>query len=219
MGGEKAERTLRSLRSLIKRTELRYRLMQKLSKLFFKNGLEYDYEEAYKKELDVQCFTKEEKKAQNKRIRSAQFKYNRFASAYKLYIESETLLLDFGDRNNFFDYILPMYDECVIEAERIDREEEEKAKAEKEAKNAEIAEIKLEKRMRKDAKKEAKANGAKFDEAYFEQFKRDHADDYVTPATAEDVSSDADPGEVADAADSADNGAETAAKEDNDNEN
>ena len=216
---KKAERTLRSLRSLIKRTELRYRLMQKLSKLFFKNGLEYDYEEAYKKELDVQCFTKEEKKAQNKRIRSAQFKYNRFASAYKLYIESETLLLDFGDRNNFFDYILPMYDECVIEAERIDREEEEKAKAEKEAKNAEIAEIKLEKRMRKDAKKEAKANGAKFDEAYFEQFKRDHADDYVTPATAEDVSSDADPGEVADAADSADNGAETAAKEDNDNEN
>ena len=216
---KKAERTLRSLRSLIKRTELRYRLMQKLSKLFFKNGLEYDYEEAYKKELDVQCFTKEEKKAQNKRIRSAQFKYNRFASAYKLYIESETLLLDFGDRNNFFDYILPMYDECVIEAERIDREEEEKAKAEKEAKNAEIAEIKLEKRMRKDAKKEAKANGAKFDEAYFEQFKRDHADDYVTPATAEDISSDADPGEVADAADSADNGAETAAKEDNDNEN
>ena len=216
---KKAERTLRSLRSLIKRTELRYRLMQKLSKLFFKNGLEYDYEEAYKKELDVQCFTKEEKKAQNKRIRSAQFKYNRFASAYKLYIESETLLLDFGDRNNFFDYILPMYDECVIEAERIDREEEEKAKAEKEAKNAEIAEIKLEKRMRKDAKKEAKANGAKFDEAYFEQFKRDHADDYVTSATAEDVSSDADPGEVADAADSADNGAETAAKEDNDNEN
>ena len=216
---KKAERTLRSLRSLIKRTELRYRLMQKLSKLFFKNGLEYDYEEAYKKELDVQCFTKEEKKAQNKRIRSAQFKYNRFASAYKLYIESETLLLDFGDRNNFFDYILPMYDECVIEAERIDREEEEKAKAEKEAKNAEIAEIKLEKRMRKDAKKEAKANGAKFDEAYFEQFKRDHADDYVTPATAEDVSSDADPGEVADAADSADNGAETAAKEDNNNEN
>ncbi len=216
---KKTERTLRSLRSLIKRTELRYRLMQKLSKLFFKNGLEYDYEEAYKKELDVQCFTKEEKKAQNKRIRSAQFKYNRFASAYKLYIESETLLLDFGDRNNFFDYILPMYDECVIEAERIDREEEEKAKAEKEAKNAEIAEIKLEKRMRKDAKKEAKANGAKFDEAYFEQFKRDHADDYVTPATAEDVSSDADPGEVADAADSADNGAETAAKEDNDNEN
>ena len=216
---KKAERTLRSLRSLIKRTELRYRLMQKLSKLFFKNGLEYDYEEAYKKELDVQCFTREEKKAQNKRIRSAQFKYNRFASAYKLYIESETLLLDFGDRNNFFDYILPMYDECVIEAERIDREEEEKAKAEKEAKNAEIAEIKLEKRMRKDAKKEAKANGAKFDEAYFEQFKRDHADDYVTPATAEDVSSDADPGEVADAADSADNGAETAAKEDNDNEN
>ena len=216
---KKAERTLSSLRSLIKRTELRYRLMQKLSKLFFKNGLEYDYEEAYKKELDVQCFTKEEKKAQNKRIRSAQFKYNRFASAYKLYIESETLLLDFGDRNNFFDYILPMYDECVIEAERIDREEEEKAKAEKEAKNAEIAEIKLEKRMRKDAKKEAKANGAKFDEAYFEQFKRDHADDYVTPATAEDVSSDADPGEVADAADSADNGAETAAKEDNDNEN
>ena len=216
---KKAERTLRSLRSLIKRTELRYRLMQKLSKLFFKNGLEYDYEEAYKKELDVQCFTKEEKKAQNKRIRSAQFKYNRFASAYKLYIESETLLLDFGDRNNFFDYILPMYDECVIEAERIDREEEEKAKAEKEAKNAEIAEIKLEKRMRKDAKKEAKANGAKFDEAYFEQFKRDHADDYVTPATAEDVSSDADPGEVTDAADSADNGAETAAKEDNDNEN
>ena len=149
---KKAERTLRSLRSLIKRTELRYRLMQKLSKLFFKNGLEYDYEEAYKKELDVQCFTREEKKAQNKRIRSAQFKYNRFASAYKLYIESETLLLDFGDRNNFFDYILPMYDECVIEAERIDREEEEKAKAEKEAKNAEIAEIKLEKRMRKDAK-------------------------------------------------------------------
>ena len=73
--------------------------------------------------------------------------------------------------------------------------------------------------MRKDAKKEAKANGAKFDEAYFEQFKRDHADDYVTPATAEDVSSDADPGEVTDAADSADNGAETAAKEDNDNEN
>ena len=216
---KKAERTLRSLRSLIKRTELRYRLMQKLSKLFFKNGLEYDYEEAYKKELDVQCFTKEEKKAQNKRIRSAQFKYNRFASAYKLYIESETLLLDFGDRNNFFDYILPMYDECVIEAERIDREEEEKAKTEKEAKNAEIAEIKLEKRMRKDAKKEAKANGAKFDEAYFEQFKRDHAYDYVTPATAEDVSSDADPGEVADAADSADNGAETAAKEDNDNEN
>ena len=216
---KKAERTLRSLRSLIKRTELRYRLMQKLSKLFFKNGLEYDYEEAYKKELDVQCFTKEEKKAQNKRIRSAQFKYNRFASAYKLYIESETLLLDFGDRNNFFDYILPMYDECVIEAERIDREEQEKAKAEKEAKNAEIAEIKLEKRMRKDAKKEAKANGAKFDEAYFEQFKRDHADDYVTPATAEDVSSDADPGEVTDAADSADNGAETAAKEDNDNEN
>lgn len=216
---KKAERTLRSLRSLIKRTELRYRLMQKLSKLFFKNGLEYDYEEAYKKELDVQCFTKEEKKAQNKRIRSAQFKYNRFASAYKLYIESETLLLDFGDRNNFFDYILPMYDECVIEAERIDREEEEKAKAEKEAKNAEIAEIKLEKRMRKDAKKEAKANGAKFDEAYFEQFKREHADDYVTPATAEDVSSDADPGEVTDAADSADNGAETAAKEDNDNEN
>lgn len=216
---KKAERTLRSLRSLIKRTELRYKLMQKLSKLFFKNGLEYDYEEAYKKELDVQCFTKEEKKAQNKRIRSAQFKYNRFASAYKLYIESETLLLDFGDRNNFFDYILPMYDECVIEAERIDREEEEKAKAEKEAKNAEIAEIKLEKRMRKDAKKEAKANGAKFDEAYFEQFKRDHADDYVTPATAEDVSSDADPGEVTDAADSADNGAETAAKEDNDNEN
>lgn len=216
---KKAERTLRSLRSLIKRTELRYRLMQKLSKLFFKNGLEYDYEEAYKKELDVQCFTKEEKKAQNKRIRSAQFKYNRFASAYKLYIESETLLLDFGDRNNFFDYILPMYDECVIEAERIDREEEEKAKAEKEAKNAEIAEIKLEKRMRKDAKKEAKANGAKFDEAYFEQFKRDHADDYVTPATAEDVSSDADPGEVTNAADSADNGAETAAKEDNDNEN
>lgn len=216
---KKAERTLRSLRSLIKRTELRYRLMQKLSKLFFKNGLEYDYEEAYKKELDVQCFTREEKKAQNKRIRSAQFKYNRFASAYKLYIESETLLLDFGDRNNFFDYILPMYDECVIEAERIDREEEEKAKAEKEAKNAEIAEIKLEKRMRKDAKKEAKANGAKFDEAYFEQFKRDHADDYVTPATAEDISSDADPGEVADAADSADNGAETAAKEDNDNEN
>lgn len=216
---KKAERTLRSLRSLIKRTELRYRLMQKLSKLFFKNGLEYDYEEAYKKELDVQCFTKEEKKAQNKRIRSAQFKYNRFASAYKLYIESETLLLDFGDRNNFFDYILPMYDECVIEAERIDREEEEKAKAEKEAKNAEIAEIKLEKRMRKDAKKEAKANGAKFDEAYFEQFKRDHADDYVTPATAEDVSSDADPDEVTDAADSADNGAETAAKEDNDNEN
>lgn len=216
---KKAERTLRSLRSLIKRTELRYRLMQKLSKLFFKNGLEYDYEEAYKKELDVQCFTREEKKAQNKRIRSAQFKYNRFASAYKLYIESETLLLDFGDRNNFFDYILPMYDECVIEAERIDREEEEKAKAEKEAKNAEIAEIKLEKRMRKDAKKEAKANGAKFDEAYFEQFKRDHADDYVTPATAEDVSSDADPGEVTDAADSADNGAETAAKEDNDNEN
>ena len=216
---KKAERTLRSLRSLIKRTELRYRLMQKLSKLFFKNGLEYDYEEAYKKELDVQCFTKEEKKAQNKRIRSAQFKYNRFASAYKLYIESETLLLDFGDRNNFFDYILPMYDECVIEAERIDREEEEKAKAEKEAKNAEIAEIKLEKRMRKDAKKEAKANGAKFDEAYFEQFKRDHADDYVTPTTAEDVSSDADPGEVTDAADSADNGAETAAKEDNDNEN
>lgn len=216
---KKAERTLRSLRSLIKRTELRYRLMQKLSKLFFKNGLEYDYEEAYKKELDVQCFTREEKKAQNKRIRSSQFKYNRFASAYKLYIESETLLLDFGDRNNFFDYILPMYDECVIEAERIDREEEEKAKAEKEAKNAEIAEIKLEKRMRKDAKKEAKANGAKFDEAYFEQFKRDHADDYVTPATAEDVSSDADPGEVADAADSADNGAETAAKEDNDNEN
>ena len=216
---KKAERTLRSLRSLIKRTELRYRLMQKLSKLFFKNGLEYDYEEAYKKELDVQCFTKEEKKAQNKRIRSAQFKYNRFASAYKQYIESETLLLDFGDRNNFFDYILPMYDECVIEAERIDREEEEKAKAEKEAKNAEIAEIKLEKRMRKDAKKEAKANGAKFDEAYFEQFKRDHADDYVTPATAEDVSSDADPGEVTDAADSAHNGAETAAKEDNDNEN
>ena len=126
---KKAERTLRSLRSLIKRTELRYRLMQKLSKLFFKNGLEYDYEEAYKKELDVQCFTKEEKKAQNKRIRSAQFKYNRFASAYKRYIESATLLLDFGDRNNFFDYFLPMYDECVSEAERIDREEEEKAKA------------------------------------------------------------------------------------------
>ena len=190
---KKADRQRRSLQALIKRTALRYRIMQKLSKLFFRNGLEHDYEEAYKRELEVQCFTKEEKRAQNKRIRAAQFKYNRFASAYKLYIECEQVILDYNDRNNFFDHILGMYEDSVAEAARIDREEEEKARAEKAAKDAEIAAIKLERRIRKDAKKDAKAHGATFDEAYLEQFKTDHAADYEEPTTAVDEIADAEP--------------------------
>ena len=190
---KKAARMTKSLEALIKRTALRYRIMQKLSKLFFPEGLVCDYEEAYRKELEVVCTTKEEKKAQNKRIRAAQFKYNRFASAYKLYIESEQVILDYDDRNNFFDHILGMYDECVAEAARIDREAEEKARAEKAAKDAEIAEIKLERRIRKDAKKDAKAHGAAFDEAYLEKFKQEHADDYAAPTTAADESADGAP--------------------------
>ena len=190
---KKAARMTKSLEALIKRTATRYKIMQKLSNLFFPKGLEYDYEEAYRKELEVVCTTKEEKKAQNKRIRAAQFKYNRFASAYKLYIESEQVILDYDDRNNFFDHILGMYDECVAEAARIDREAEEKARAEKAAKDAEIAEIKLERRIRKDAKKDAKAHGAAFDEAYLEKFRQEHADDYAAPTTAADESADGAP--------------------------
>ena len=188
---KKAARLTKSLEALIKRTALRYRIMQKLSKLFFPEGLVCDYEEAYRKELEVVCTTKEEKKAQNKRIRAAQFKYNRFASAYKLYIESEQVILDYDDRNNFFDHILGMYDECVAEAARIDREAEEKARAEKAAKDAEIAEIKLERRIRKDAKKDAKANGVTFDEAYLDKFRQEHADDYAVSTADVDESADA----------------------------
>lgn len=186
----KAAGMTKSLEALIKRTATRYKIMQSLSKLFFPKGLEYDYEEAYKKELAVVCNTKEEKKAQNKRIRSAQFKYNRFASAYKLYIESEQVIIDYNDRNNFFDHILGMYDESVAEAARIDHEAEEKARAEKAAKDAEIAEIKLERRIRKDAKKDAKAHGVTFDDAYLEQFRQEHAAIYAAPTTAADEPSD-----------------------------
>ena len=211
---KKADRQRRSLQALIKRTALRYRIMQKLSKLFFRNGLEHDYEEAYKRELEVQCFTKEEKRAQNKRIRAAQFKYNRFASAYKLYIECEQVILDYNNRNNFFDHILGMYEDSVAEAARIDREEEEKARAEKAAKDAEIAAIKLERRIRKDAKKDAKAHGATFDEAYLEQFKTDHAADYEEPTTAVDEIADA----AADAEPTDSQAADQEDKEGSDNE-
>lgn len=176
---KKTQRARKAIRSVVKRTAWRYKLMQKLAAAFFPKGLEYDYEEAYKRELDVRCETKEEKKAQNKRIRAAQFKYNRFAQAFKLYIECEQLLLDYGDRNNFFDHILAMYDDCVAEAARIDREEEQKARAEKEAKHAEIAALKLEKRIRKDAKADAKSKGVRFDETYLALFRSQHADDYA----------------------------------------
>ena len=63
---KKAERMLRSARFLIKWTAFRYKWMQKLAALFFPKGLEEDYEEAYKRELDVRCETKEEKR-KNKR--------------------------------------------------------------------------------------------------------------------------------------------------------
>ena len=213
---KKAARLTKSLEALIKRTATRYKIMQKLSNLFFPKGLEYDYEEAYRKELEVVCTTKEEKKAQNKRIRAAQFKYNRFASAYKLYIESEQVILDYNDRNNFFDHILGMYEESVAEAARIDREAEEKARAEKAAKDAEIAEIKLERRIRKDAKKDAKAHGAAFDEAYLEKFKQEHADDYAAPTTAADESADGAPQDVEQPGD--DTAADNAKKEGTGNE-
>ena len=183
--------------------------------------MEEDYEEAYKRELDVRCETKEEKRAQNKRIRAAHIKYNRFVQAYKLYIDCEQLLTDYGDRNNFFDHIIGMYDESVSEAARIDREEEEKARAEKAAKQAEIAALKLERRIRKDAKADAGAKGVKFNEAYLETFKQSHAAEYDVAAT-DSAASD---GNAADKAtdDSTSAGAsaevaETAAKEGSDNE-
>lgn len=180
---KKAERMLRSARFLIKWTAFRYKWMQKLAALFFPKGLEEDYEEAYKRELDVRCETKEEKRAQNKRIRAAHIKYNRFVQAYKLYTDCEQLLTDYGDRNNFFDHIIGMYDESVSEAARIDCEEEEKARAEKAAKQAEIAALKLERRIRKDAKADAGAKGVKFNEAYLETFKQSHTAEYDVAAT------------------------------------
>ncbi len=157
--------------------------MKRLTARLFPDGVLSDYEADLKRELDVKCETKEEKKAQNKVIKKAEKAYHRFARAYKLYLECEAVITEYNDRNNFFDFILPKYDEYLAEAAMIDAEDAAKAAAEKLEKKREIARLKAEKAMKKVAAKQAKMDGVKFTESYFEQYKTDHAKELEQAST------------------------------------
>ena len=161
--------------ALIKKRARAFKKMKRLTARLFPDGVLSDYEADLKRELDVKCETKEEKKAQNKVIKKAEKAYHRFARAYKLYLECEAVITEYNDRNNFFDFILPKYDEYLAEAAMIDAEDAAKAAAEKLEKKREIARLKAEKAMKGVAKKQAKMDGVKFTESYFEQYKTDHA--------------------------------------------
>ncbi len=161
--------------ALIKKRIRQLKRMKRLTAQMFPDGVTTDYEADLKRELDVKCETKEEKKAQNKVIKKAEKAYRRFCRAYKLYLECETIITEYNDRNNFFDFILPKYEEYVAQAAQIDAEEAAKAEVEKLEKKREIRRLKAEKAMKKVAKEQAKMDGVKFTEAYFEQYKADHA--------------------------------------------
>ena len=90
-------------------------------------------------------------------------------------MECETLLTDFDSRNNFFDFVLPKYEEYAAEAARLDAEDAAKTAAEKLEKRREIKRLKAEKAMRKTAKVQAKTDKVKFTDEYFEQYKTAHA--------------------------------------------
>ena len=169
--------------ALIKKRARAFKKMKRLTARLFPDGVLSDYEADLKRELDVKCETKEEKKAQNKVIKKAEKAYHRFARAYKLYLECEAVITEYNDRNNFFDFILPKYDEYLAEAAMIDAEDAAKAAAEKLEKKREIARLKAEKAMKGVAKKQAKMDGVKFTESYFEQYKTDHAKELEQAST------------------------------------
>ena len=161
--------------ALIRKRIRQFGKMRRLTGRMFPDGVLTDYEADLKRELDVQCETKEQKKVQNKVIKKAEKAYHRFARAYKLYLECETVITEYNDRNNFFDFILPKYEEYLAQAAQIDAEEAAKAAAEKLEKKREIKRLKAEKAMKKVAARQAKMDGVKFTEEYFEQYKADHA--------------------------------------------
>lgn len=161
--------------ALIRKRIRQFKKMRRLTGRMFPDGVLTDYEADLKRELDVQCETKEQKKVQNKVIKKAEKAYHRFARAYKLYLECETVITEYNDRNNFFDFILPKYEEYLAQAAQIDAEEAAKAAAEKLEKKREIKRLKAEKAMKKVAARQAKMDGVKFTEEYFEQYKADHA--------------------------------------------
>ena len=165
----------RDTKALIKKRIRQFKRMRRLTARLFPDGVLSDYEADLKRELDVPCNTKEEKKAQNKVIKKAEKLYHRYCRAYKLYLECETLLTDFDSRNNFFDFVLPKYEEYAAEAARLDAEDAAKTAAEKLEKRREIKRLKAEKAMRKTAKVQAKMDKVKFTDEYFEQYKTAHA--------------------------------------------
>lgn len=165
----------RDTKALIKKRIRQFNRMRRLTARLFPDGVLSDYEADLKRELDVPCNTKEEKKAQNKVIKKAEKLYHRYCRAYKLYLECETLLTDFDSRNNFFDFVLPKYEEYAAEAARLDAEDAAKTAAEKLEKRREIKRLKAEKAMRKTAKVQAKTDKVKFTDEYFEQYKTAHA--------------------------------------------
>ena len=165
----------RDTKALIKKRIRQFKRMRRLTARLFPDGVLSDYEADLKRELDVPCNTKEEKKAQNKVIKKAEKLYHRYCRAYKLYLECETLLTDFDSRNNFFDFVLPKYEEYAAEAARLDAEDAAKTAAEKLEKRREIKRLKAEKAMRKTAKVQAKLDKVKFTDEYFEQYKTAHA--------------------------------------------
>lgn len=165
----------RDTKALIKKRIRQFNRMRRLTARLFPDGVLSDYEADLKRELDVSCNTKEEKKAQNKVIKKAEKLYHRYCRAYKLYLECETLLTDFDSRNNFFDFVLPKYEEYAAEAARLDAEDAAKTAAEKLEKRREIKRLKAEKAMRKTAKVQAKTDKVKFTDEYFEQYKTAHA--------------------------------------------
>ena len=165
----------RNTKALIKKRIRQFKRMRRLTARLFPDGVLSDYEADLKRELDVPCNTKEEKKAQNKVIKKAEKLYHRYCRAYKLYLECETLLTDFDSRNNFFDFVLPKYEEYAAEAARLDAEDAAKTAAEKLEKRREIKRLKAEKAMRKTAKVQAKTDKVKFTDEYFEQYKTAHA--------------------------------------------
>ena len=165
----------RDTKALIKKRIRQFKRMRRLTARLFPDGVLSDYEADLKRELDVPCNTKEEKKAQNKVIKKAEKLYHRYCRAYKLYLECETLLTDFDSRNNFFDFVLPKYEEYAAEAARLDAEDAAKTAAEKLEKRREIKRLKAEKAMRKTAKVQAKTDKVKFTDEYFEQYKTAHA--------------------------------------------
>lgn len=139
-----------------------FRKLEKMQRNISKrypDGVQEDYLQRLKDALDLSVTTKEEKKQANRKIKACEKDLKRYNSVYKFFNECKELSESAKACNHYEDFIVPMYEEACAEVARLDAIEEEKERAAKETKAAELAAIKQRRKEKKEQRKNKKKGG------------------------------------------------------------